>query len=153
MGHGTMATNLQIVVGVDGYAGGQRALHWAMSEAARLGGTVAAVTAWHPDQTDKAPTLASRLEARARAATMLASQIDALPEDERTGIDITTDVVEGPPAEVLATAADHADLLVLGSKGHGRLWNIVFGSISEDCIRSAGCAVVVVPPGRDASGS
>jgi len=47
--------------------------------------------------------------------------------------------------EVLTTAAADADLLVLGSHGHGRLFHAVLGSVAEQCIRAAVCPVVVVP--------
>ncbi len=58
-----MNTNYRIVVGVDGSEGGERALRWAVHEAARRGGTVQAVTAFTFDGVD-----ASSLTYRAAAA-------------------------------------------------------------------------------------
>ena len=58
---------------------------------------------------------------------------------------VAAEVAAGPAAEVLTGAATDADLLVLGSHGHGRLFHAVVGSVAEQCIRAAVCPVVVVP--------
>jgi len=58
------------------------------------------------------------------------------------------EAIEGAPAKVLTGAAAGADLLVLGSHGHGRLFHVVLGSVAEECIRVATCPVVVVPVAR-----
>jgi nucleotide-binding universal stress UspA family protein len=46
---------------------------------------------------------------------------------------------------VLCQAARDADLLVLGSHGHDRVYHTVLGSTAEECVESAGCPVVVIP--------
>lgn len=43
----------------------------------------------------------------------------------------------------------HADLIVLGSHGHGRLFHTMFGSVREALLSAAPCPVMVVP-GRHA---
>jgi nucleotide-binding universal stress UspA family protein len=58
---------------------------------------------------------------------------------------VAADVIEGRPADVLATAGSVANLLVLGSHGHSRMRHTVLGSVSKDCIRKASCPVVVIP--------
>ena len=62
-----------------------------------------------------------------------------------TGIDLTAMLVEGEPAPVLTQVAAGADLLVVGSEGHGGLAGRLLGSVSQRCIESAPCPVVVVP--------
>jgi nucleotide-binding universal stress UspA family protein len=139
-------TNFRIVVGVDGSEGGRRALRWAVHEAAERGGTVQAVAAWRWDEADD-DVIGSA--ARDEAATMLDRELSALPPFQRAGVPIAGEVVEGRPADVLATAAADADLLVLGSHGTSRLMHTVLGSVSEECICKASCPVVVVPTGHE----
>jgi nucleotide-binding universal stress UspA family protein len=141
-----MRQNYQIIVGVDGSDGGRRALLWAVHEAAARGGTVQALTAWRWDDTElPPPATATRGEDRDRAARMLTHEIDAVPAHRRSGVPIAMEVVEGRAADVLTAAARGADLLVLGSHGHSRVWHTVLGSVSEECIQKATCPVVVVP--------
>jgi len=51
---------------------------------------------------------------------------------------------EGTPAQVLLEAADGADLLVVGSRGHGGFAEALLGSVSEACVHHAQCPVVIV---------
>jgi nucleotide-binding universal stress UspA family protein len=140
-----MSTYL-IVVGVDGSPGGQRALDWAVREAANRGGTVQAVTAWRWDSIDTGPGAATKpADERARAAAMLEAEIRALTTRHGAATPVASEVVEGRPADVLAAVARQADLLVLGSHGHSRLRHTVLGSVSEECVRMATCPVVIIP--------
>ena len=41
-------------------------------------------------------------------------------------------------------AAHDADLLVVGSHGHGRFTGMLMGSVSTHCVEHAPCPVVVV---------
>jgi len=135
----------QIVVGVDGSAAGRRALHWAILEARRRGASVRAVIAWRWDIAERADTISSA-EAD-EASRTISRERQSLPADLRDAVDFTTEVVEGRPAEVLVKAAQHADLLVLGSHGHSHRLQQVLGSVAEECVRNAVCPVVVLPPG------
>lgn len=56
---------------------------------------------------------------------------------------VTVDVVPDDPRQVLVAASRHAALLVLGSRGRGRLASGLFGSVSRDLIRRSGCPVVI----------
>jgi len=139
----------RIVVGVDGSEGGRRALLWAVREAAARGGTVHAVIAWRWDAVDLPPyAMMHPDEERERAECVLTEEISAIPGFERSGVPIAAEAVEGRAAEVLAMAARSADLLVLGSHGHGRMRHTVMGSVSDECIRRAACPVVVIPTDR-----
>jgi nucleotide-binding universal stress UspA family protein len=142
----TMDSTYRIVVGVDGSPGGRLALRWALREAARRGGTVQAVIAWQWE----GPTVATVIDvnpeaAKDRAVQVLSRELDAAMADFTTPPPVATEVVRGSAAPVLTRAAADADLLALGSHGHGRLHRAVLGSVSEECIRHAGCPVVVVP--------
>jgi nucleotide-binding universal stress UspA family protein len=141
-----MNASYLIVVGVDGSDGGRRALDWAAHDAATRGGAVQAVIAWSWDDIESGPdTPASPTEAKHRAQQVLDREIHSLTVRRGSALSVAGEVVEGRPADVLASAARAADLLVLGSHGHSRVWHTVLGSVSEECIRKATCPVVVIP--------
>lgn len=63
---------------------------------------------------------------------------------------VTYEAIEGHPARVLLDAATPADLLIVGSRGHGELVGVLLGSVSHHVVMRAECPVVVVPtPAED----
>jgi nucleotide-binding universal stress UspA family protein len=60
------------------------------------------------------------------------------------GVEIECRAVEGGAPEVLIAAADEADLLVVGSRGHGGFAGLLLGSVSQQCAHHARCPVVIV---------
>ena len=56
-------------------------------------------------------------------------------------------VVEGPiVSSILDTAnARKADLIVMGSHGHGAVYHLLVGSVTAGVLKSAKCPVLVVP--------
>lgn len=60
------------------------------------------------------------------------------------GVKIESRVVEGHPAPVLVEASKGADLLVVGSRGHGEFAGMLLGSVSEHCVSNAPCPVLVL---------
>ena len=80
-------------------------------------------------------------------------------EDEAAGrppAEILTRVVYGHPSQALLEAAHGAQLLVVGSRGHGAFAGMLLGSVSQHCVQQAPCPVVVVPssgPEQDEIGS
>lgn len=135
----------RIVVGVDGSEGSRRALLWAAREATERHGTVEAVMSWNWDGLET-PAVVAATPAEAQA--WAAKDLDDALVDVRAAFPhlvIAAEVVQGQPATVLTRAAEGADMLVLGSHGHGRMFHAVLGSVSEECIRKAVCPVLVVP--------
>lgn len=134
-----------IVVGVDGSEGGRRALDWAMNEAATRGGTVEAVMSWRWDIDEPAPAGEASPAERAEAILreQVAEHVAAVPGHGR--VTVATQVLEGRAAEVLVRVARDADLLVLGSHGHDRVYHTVLGSVAQECVEMARCPVVVIP--------
>ena len=134
-----------VVVGVDGSEPSEDALRWAIRYARMTGATVRAVTVWHlPVSFGWGPVPAipeMDLEGDARAA--LKATVEAVT-DTTEPVEIQTEVVEGPPALMLLRAAEDADLLVVGSRGHGAFAGMLIGSVSEHCAHHANCPVVVV---------
>jgi nucleotide-binding universal stress UspA family protein len=139
----------RIVVGVDGSAGSMAALAWAVDEARAHDATLACVVAWEPPVVygsgfapvpSLPPDGAYEDAARSQLDGVLGRVLgtEEPPELERL-------VVEGPPGEVLLAAAAGADLLVVGSRGHGSLVGMLLGSVSQHCVHHAHCPVVIIP--------
>jgi nucleotide-binding universal stress UspA family protein len=63
---------------------------------------------------------------------------------EHPGISVQATIVEGRPAMVLVEASERADLLVVGSRGHGEFAGMLLGSVSEHCVTNAHCPVLVL---------
>ncbi len=57
---------------------------------------------------------------------------------------VTARVINGHPAEVLLKAAAGADLLVVGSRGHGAFADALLGSVGQYCVHHAHCPVLVM---------
>jgi len=60
---------------------------------------------------------------------------------------VKTEVQSGDPAHAIMESArdKHADLIVVGRRGRGRLAGLLLGSVSQKVVALAPCAVLVVP--------
>jgi nucleotide-binding universal stress UspA family protein len=133
----------RIVVGVDGSVSSKAALAWAMRQANLTGAVVEAVTAWEfPSAYGYAvPVLGVDFEELASRTVK-----DAIAE-VTAGADagpIRYKVVEGNAARVLIDESAGADLLVVGSRGHGGFVEALLGSTGQHAVHHASCPVVVV---------
>lgn len=140
----------RIVVGVDGSPSSREALRWALRQAALTGAVVDAVTAWRdPSSYGGYAWLVEDTAYRDLAAKALSESVSATVAPD-SGVSVRQLVVQGHPARVLLDAARGADLLVVGSRGHGGITGGLLGSVGQHCIQHASCPVVVVrehPPG------
>lgn len=139
----------KIVVGVDGSAGSREALRWAFAEAQLRSVTLEAVTVWQYPVTASLPTFGVMDTPSDFAAEARSTLIGILASEGITAeapIPVTTLVAEGNPARALLDAAESADLLVVGSRGHGGFTGVLVGSISQQCVHHATCPIVVVHP-------
>lgn len=139
-----------VLVGHDGSAGAEEALRWAGRLAARAGYPLHVLRAWKlttaPRPASWSPGYVPPLEDFEKAvlaeleAHVAAARLDpALP--------VSGHVAHGSPARVLIESATHADLLVVGARGHGGFAGLLLGSVSEQCVRHAPCPVTVVRSG------
>ncbi len=142
------STQPRIVVGVDGSPSSLSAMRWAIRQAGLTGATVDAVMAWHYpasaggygwatvgiDQNYDFAEVAGKVVTDAISNTL----------DPGSDVRVTPHIVEGVPAQVMLDACAGADLLVVGSRGHGGFTEALLGSVSQHCVHHAQCPVVVI---------
>jgi nucleotide-binding universal stress UspA family protein len=140
-----------IVVGVDGSDSSIRALGWAAGQAKLTGASLTVVTTWEfPPTFGWSPPYPSDFDPNRDARAALQKNVDAvLGPDPDLAVEL--EVVEGHPAFVLTDKAAGAELLVVGSRGHGAFAGMLLGSVSEYCASHAPCPVVIVRDADDAS--
>jgi nucleotide-binding universal stress UspA family protein len=140
-----------IIVGIDGSGHSQKALEWALKEAAlrRVPVTVVAVHeavrgyfsgptsyAGDPEQTEK-------ISAAAKAETE--QVLATLSEDSRPE-SVTVHAVHGFPVEEILKAGEDAELIVVGSRGAGGFSRLTMGSVAYQVSEHASCPVTIVRP-------
>ena len=66
------------------------------------------------------------------------------------GIDVESLLVEGPPARAILRAIESldADLVIMGTHGHGAVYDLLMGSVSEEVMRKSPRPVLMVPSPR-----
>jgi nucleotide-binding universal stress UspA family protein len=134
----------KIVAGVDGSGSSIRALQWAARQANLSGSSLEVITTWEwPMNYGWAVPIPPEFDPRSTAQTLLDEAV-ADVRQAYPGLDVRTTIVEGHPAPVLIDASRTADLLVVGSRGHGEFAGMLLGSVSEHCVTNAHCPVVVM---------
>jgi nucleotide-binding universal stress UspA family protein len=139
-----------IIVGVDGSGHSQRALAWAMNEAAVRHVPLSVLTV-HPaivgyfgdvDTSPRDLELTEQTQAAVKTETdqVLAGLDGPRPES------VTVRAVHGFPVEELVNASKDADMVVLGSRGMGGFTRTLLGSTAGQVVQHAHCPVVIVPP-------
>jgi len=139
-----------IVVGVDGSGHSQRALEWAMDEAAVRHVPLSVLTV-HPaikgyyggmvtGPQDVELTEKAQAAVREEADKALAQLDGPHPES------VTVNAVHGFPVEELINASKEADMVVLGSRGVGGFTRLMLGSTAGQVVQHAHCPVVIIPP-------
>jgi nucleotide-binding universal stress UspA family protein len=133
----------RIVVGCDGSPSSADALEWAAKQAQLTGSSLEVIMTWQwppslgwsvpvPDDFDP------------ESDVQLALEEAVTPVRERhPDVRIETRVADGHPAPVLVEASKGADLLVVGSRGHGEFAGMLLGSVSEYCATRAHCPILV----------
>lgn len=140
----TLDVQRTIVVGVDGSENGRKALRWALEEAERRaagcllvhGVDVGAVAASPYGSGMALDQLTESGQAVLDQEVEFAHRVSSVPVEGRLEI--------GSPAQALIAASDGAMMLVVGSRGHNRLTELLLGSVSNACVHHARCPVLVV---------
>lgn len=139
-----------IVVGVDGSGHSQRALEWAIKEAAVRAVPLTVVTVHelivgyfgglveYPDD---------RVLAE-KASQLVQAEVDKTLDEfgESRPESVTVRTLSGSVVEGLVNAGKDADMLVVGSRGAGGFGRLMLGSVSSLVTQHATCPVVIIPP-------
>jgi nucleotide-binding universal stress UspA family protein len=136
----------RVVVGVDGSEPSRHALTWAQFMARALGAVIDAVMVWE-----------------ITAAMATAGWVDDWDPEKETAEQLRTTVAEvlgspppgqvratvrrGSPAHELIQASQGAQLLIVGSRGHGGFSGLLLGSVSSAAAQHAGCPVMIIHGG------
>jgi len=140
-----------IVVGIDGSGSSQKALEWAVKQAALEHAplTVLAVhevasNAWTGTPETYPGDRPEEEKARQAAQEAINKTISQLGVGQPESV--TVRGVSGQPAKVLIDASGDADLVVVGSRGAGGFASLLTGSVVSKVVSHAACPVVVVRP-------
>ncbi|GAA2102705.1 universal stress protein [Microlunatus panaciterrae] len=137
-----------VVVGVDGSIFSDAALRVALDEAALLGTSLRAVSAYHlpwlamPTE----PRLISEFDEAEReyATKVVHEALERVRTDADAAIPVEVRVVRGQPAEAIIDASRDAALTVVGSRGHGAMKRMLLGSISRAVLQEATRPLAIV---------
>jgi nucleotide-binding universal stress UspA family protein len=134
----------RVLVGVDGSDSSNQALRWAHEQATLTGRELHVVTAWSIPQAYGYTAMVASIGDLAEDAGKVQEQ--AL--EDTLGVDaahsVHRHVVEGHPTTVMLGLAGPADLIVVGSHGHGGFVGSLLGSVSRYLVGHAPCPVVVI---------
>jgi len=81
-------------------------------------------------------------------------RLEALKVKFGVGADVLALHVQGSiPEEILSLAKEHgARLIVMGAHGHGALYHLLVGSVTNAVLKAGVCPVLIVPGDREGEG-
>ncbi|WP_372736968.1 universal stress protein, partial [Nocardioides sp.] len=135
----------QIVVGIDGSEGAQQALRFACTRASATGDPVLAVHAFRP--WSLSPRIETALHTTARdveETDRLFTDTTQKVRDDFVDVDLTTAAVAGSADRVLIDFSADASLVVVGSRGRDAFAEMLLGSVAQQVLHRAQCAVAIV---------
>lgn len=139
----------KILLATDGSEDAELAARVATDLSTRFGSSLHVVYAWH---TVPSPHFESYIRSQlGDAAKELLTKAVARIEGAG-GVVAGAHLEEGRTVDAVLGSAEElgADLIVLGSRGHGPVGRLVIGSVSEGVVRHAPCPVLVMRGGPDA---
>jgi nucleotide-binding universal stress UspA family protein len=133
----------RIVAGIDGSPSSLDALSWAARQADLTGATLEIIMTWEwPSSYGWAAPVPADYDPEEDVRQALEDAV-ARVQAQYPGLAVDPRVVSGHPAPILVEASKGADLLVVGSRGHGEFVGMLIGSVSEYCATNAHCPVLV----------
>jgi len=133
----------RIVVGIDGSPSSLDALAWAARQADLTGSILEIVMTWEwPSSYGWAVPVPNDFDPEEDVRKSLESAVERVRTEHPT-VTIDSRLVSGHPAPILVEASKGADLLVVGSRGHGEFVGMLIGSVSEYCTTNGHCPVLV----------
>jgi nucleotide-binding universal stress UspA family protein len=137
--------NTTVAVGYDRALPGERALDLAAREAARRGGSLIVITAYHwltPPEPGALTPADTEATARKAAEEIVHSGAGRVRQ-RHPEVPVEARAVAGYAGKVLAAASHEADLLVVGNRGTGGFPGMLLGSTSLRTLAEACCPVIV----------
>ena len=142
-----------IVVGVDGSTNSERALDWAMRQAAALHAALTVLAVHEVPKsywggipvTGQADTVQQQ-ELRQAAEELARRAAGRLGDAAPASVEVRA--VSGFVVKELVGASRDADLLVVGARGGGGFAHLLLGSVSSQVVDHSACPVVIVPHDR-----
>lgn len=137
----------RIVVALDGSEPSGRAFDMAIEQASKFGAMLTVLHVLEPLFVPPEPYgfNSSALDEASReyGQKLLA---DAVERAKARGVQATSALLSGTPAEAISTGAAEvsADLIVIGSRGQGRVGRFFLGSVSDRVLHQSKCPVLVV---------
>ncbi len=139
-----------VVVGVDGSPTSEAAIAFAFDAAAVRGAGLVAVHCWTDPAIDgPVPAYSAVIadpEPIANAERILLAERLAGWADKYPDVPVQQVLAHDRPAPALLKHAANAQLIVVGTRGHGRLTSVLLGSTSHALISHAACPVVIARP-------
>ncbi len=135
----------RILVAIDGSSHAKKALEYAQDLALRDDAQVIVVHAFEPVPTYLGEPWGNQIVTRHVAVGREVAN-EAAQKLQEAGVDIIVEVLEGPPADAILRVADvrQADLIVMGSRGHGELASLLLGSVSHRVLAHSRAPVLAV---------
>ena len=135
-----------IVVGIDGSDGADAALRWAAVEASLHDAVLEVAMAWSWTTLPPGMILAEPFdESLEKSAHQVLTE--AVSKLGPTDVKIKFTVQPGSAVDVLLESSHSADLLVVGTRGHGRAQEMALGSTSHACAHLSRVPVAIIPQG------
>jgi nucleotide-binding universal stress UspA family protein len=131
-----------ITVGVDGSPESTAAAAWAAREAVRRELPLRIVHAWQWQPYDIA--LAADRDTQGEWAAEVTRAAERTVAGRHPGLAVSSEVLEGSPVDSLTAETVGAELLVLGSRGHGAVVGFLLGSVGQQVLADAERPVVLV---------
>jgi nucleotide-binding universal stress UspA family protein len=154
-GVGLAASGGQIIVGIDSSPASNTAVDWAAAEADSRHASLHLVHTWSwqhlaPWSTEADRMVVSDLE---HAGRNMVNHARAVARRAYPGLEVTTEVCEGPAARVLNELGREAAMIVVGTHHLHPLGRTVLGSASSGVVAHSTCPVVVVSKAPRAAAS
>jgi nucleotide-binding universal stress UspA family protein len=139
-----------IVVGIDGSPNSERALEWAMRQAAAVRAPLTVITVHEVPKSYwggipvVGPGDEPLLESLRQAAEEMTREVAGRLGDGGPA-SVTVHAVSGFVVKELVDASRDADLVVLGARGASGFTRLIMGSVSHEVVQHSACPVVIVP--------
>lgn len=145
-------THPGITVAVDGSPASKLAVNWAARDAAMRRTPLRLVHALPVDMTIQGGSLPTDYLSwqEDKGRDVLADALRIVEESATAHpVDVTSELVTGPPVPTLVDLSNGAQMIVAGSRGLGPLNRLLLGSVSSGLLHHAHCPVAIIRGGDD----